>query len=219
MSSSTKGRVEHTFNLNETCFATRCASTSFPALVLIVSLARVPNSVMSRVGNPDYIMVFRKPGENLKPIQNTEVSVDLWQEIASPIWATIDNSIVNENSLFLNGENGESKKIISDETIKNLGVRGSINYSNTLQGYRDGRHENDEKHISPLQLDIIERLILLYSNKDDKVFTPFLGIGSEVFQAVKMGRRGIGFELKDSYYDLAKKNLESLLKSQVDWLF
>jgi len=177
------------------------------------------DSVMSRVGNPDYIMVFRKPGENLKPIQNTEVSVDLWQEIASPIWATIDNSLVNENSLFLNDENGESKKIISDETVKNLGVRGSINYSNTLQGYRDGRHENDEKHICPLQLDIIERLILLYSNKNDKVFTPFMGIGSEVFQAVKMDRKGIGFELKDSYYDLAKKNLESLLKSQVDWLF
>lgn len=177
------------------------------------------DSVMSRVGSPDYIMVFRKPGENLKPIENTDISVDLWQEIASPIWATFDNSIVNQNSLFLENENGENKKVISDETVKNLGVRGSINYSNTLQGYRDGRHENDEKHICPLQLDIIERLILLYSNKGDTVLTPFMGISSEVFQAVKMGRYGIGFELKDSYYDLAKKNLDSCLKSQVEWLF
>lgn len=60
-----------------------------------------------------------------------------------------------------------------------------------------------------MQLDTIERLILLYSNKGDTVFTPFMGIGSEVYQAVRMGRKGIGFELKESYYDLAKKNLLS----------
>lgn len=82
-----------------------------------------------------------------------------------------------------------------------------INYSNTLQGFRNGREENDEKHICPLQLDTIERLIHLYSNKGDTIFTPFMGIGSEVYQAVKMGRKGIGFELKESYYNLSKKNL------------
>ena len=81
-----------------------------------------------------------------------------------------------------------------------------------MQGFRNGREEKDEKHICPLQLDTIERLIHLYSNKNDTVFTPFMGIGSEVYQAVKMGRKGIGFELKESYYNLAKANLSTLLK-------
>ena len=86
-----------------------------------------------------------------------------------------------------------------------------INYGNTLQGFRNGREENDEKHICPLQLETIERLIHLYTNKGDVVFTPFMGIGSEVYQAVKMGRKGIGFELKESYYDLAKANLKAVV--------
>jgi len=128
------------------------------------------DSTMSRVGIPDYVMIFRKDGERNNPVANTDLPVDLWQKYASPVWMDID-------------------------------------YGNTLQGYRDGRDGNDEKHICPLQLDTIERLIHLYSNKGDTVFTPFMGIGSEVFQAVKMNRKGIGFELKESYYDLAKKNL------------
>ena len=138
------------------------------------------DSTMSRVGIPDYVLIFRKDGERTDPVTNTNLSVDLWQKIASPVWM-------------------------------------DINYSNTLQGYRNGREENDEKHICPLQLDTIERLILLYSNKKDVVFTPFMGIGSEVYQAVKMERKGIGFELKESYYDLAKANLKAAIseKAQV----
>lgn len=135
------------------------------------------DSTMSRVGIPDYVMIFRKDGERNNPVTNTELPVDLWQKYASPVWMDID-------------------------------------YGNTLQGYRNGRDENDEKHICPLQLDTIERLIHLYTNKGDTVFTPFMGIGSEVYQAVKMGRKGIGFELKESYFDLSKKNLASLVESK-----
>lgn len=135
------------------------------------------DSTMSRVGIPDYVMIFRKDGERTDPVTNTELPVDLWQKYASPVWMDVD-------------------------------------YGNTLQGYRNGRDDNDEKHICPLQLDTIERLIHLYSNKGDTVFTPFMGIGSEVFQAVKMERKGIGFELKESYFDLAKKNLRSIVKSK-----
>jgi len=135
------------------------------------------DSTMSRVGIPDYVLIFRKDGERIDPVTNTDLSVDLWQKIASPVWMDID-------------------------------------YGNTLQGYRNGRDSNDEKHICPLQLDTIERLILLYSNKGDKILTPFMGIGSEVYQAVKMERYGIGFELKESYYDLASKNLSSLVETK-----
>ena len=135
------------------------------------------DSTMSRVGIPDYVLIFRKDGDRDIPVTNTDLSVDLWQKYASPVWM-------------------------------------DINYSNTLQGYRNAREDDDEKHICPLQLDTIERLIHLYTNKGDTVFTPFMGIGSEVFQAVKMDRYGIGFELKESYFNLACKNLESLIKSK-----
>ncbi len=95
-----------------------------------------------------------------------------------------------------------------------------IDYGNTLQGFRNGREDNDEKHICPLQLGTIERLIHLYSNKGDTIFTPFMGIGSEVYQSVKMGRRGYGIELKESYFDLSKKNCASAieLKNQLSLL-
>lgn len=134
------------------------------------------DSTMSRVGIPDYLMIFRKDGERLDPVK-CNIPVDLWQKYASPVWMDID-------------------------------------YGNTLQGYRDGRDSNDEKHICPLQLDTIERAIHLYTNEGDTVFTPFMGIGSEVYQAVKMNRKGIGFELKESYYDLAKKNLAHSVESK-----
>lgn len=137
------------------------------------------DSTMSRVGIPDYVMIFRKDGDRNDPVTNTHIPVDLWQKIASPVWMDID-------------------------------------YGNTLQGFRNARDERDERHICPLQLDTIERLILLYSNEGDTVLTPFMGIGSEVYQAVKMNRKGIGFELKQSYFDMAAKNCNAAMlgKSQ-----
>jgi DNA modification methylase len=135
------------------------------------------DSTMSRVGIPDYVMIFRKDGERNNPVTNTDIPVDLWQKYASPVWMDID-------------------------------------YGNTFQGFRNGREDNDEKHICPLQLDTIERLIHLYSNKGDTVLTPFMGIGSEVYQAVKMGRKAIGFELKESYFDLAKANCIAAVKEK-----
>lgn len=80
-----------------------------------------------------------------------------------------------------------------------------INPSDTLQ-FRSAREENDERHICPLQLSVIERGIELWTNPNDVVLTPFLGIGSEAYTALKMGRRAIGVELKESYYTQAVKN-------------
>lgn len=133
------------------------------------------DSTMSRVGIPDYVLVFRKDGERNNPV-NCDINVDTWQKYASPVW-------------------------------------NDINYSDTLQGFRNARDERDEKHICPLQLPTIERLIHLYTNKGDTVLTPFMGIGSEVYQAVKMGRNGIGFELKESYFNMAKKNCSAAVES------
>lgn len=86
-----------------------------------------------------------------------------------------------------------------------------INPSDTLQR-TSAREEKDEKHICPLQLDVIKRGINLWTNPNDIVFTPFMGIGSEVYQALKMGRRGIGIELKESYYNQAVVNCENAEK-------
>jgi len=80
-----------------------------------------------------------------------------------------------------------------------------IDYSRTLQ-YRSGRDGNDEKHICPLQLDTIERIIHLYSNEGDTVYSPFGGIGSEGFCALKLNRKSISIELKESYFALNAKN-------------
>jgi len=72
----------------------------------------------------------------------------------------------------------------------------------------EGTAMGDEKHICPLQLGVIERLVNLWSNEGETVFTPFLGIGSEVYEAVRNNRKGIGCELKDSYFDTAVKNIK-----------
>lgn len=139
------------------------------------------DAVMSRVGIPDYLMIFRKPGNHDHPV-HCDISVDTWQKYASPVWMDID-------------------------------------YSDTLNGVK-GRDKEDEKHICPLQLQTIERAITLWSNKGDKILTPFLGIGSEVYQSIKMGRFGIGFELKESYFVEAVKNCKNAeVKTQSPKLF
>jgi DNA modification methylase len=74
--------------------------------------------------------------------------------------------------------------------------------------YKESRDEDDEKHVHPLQLDVIDRLVELYSNPNEVVLTPFMGVGSEVYSPVSMGRKAIGIELKESYFRQAVKNLE-----------
>ena len=90
-----------------------------------------------------------------------------------------------------------------------------VRESNTLNG-RVARESADERHIAPLQLDFIERCVRLYSNKGETVLSPFAGIGSEVWEAVKLGRRGVGIELKESYWRLAVKYLQELEASPPD---
>ena len=90
-----------------------------------------------------------------------------------------------------------------------------INPSNTLQ-FRMARENDDERHICPLQLEVIERAMMLWSKKNDLVFSPFTGIGSEGYVALKMGRKFIGCELKKSYYEIAKKNLDQATVENLD---
>lgn len=139
------------------------------------------DSCMSRMGIPDYVIFMRKPGENPKRVTHT-------------------------NETFPVDDWQQYASPIWDEY--NTPVWWDINQSDTLN--RMFSDEESERHICPLQLPVIERVVRLYSNEDDIVFTPFLGIGSEVYQAVKMGRIGIGIELKREYYLQALKNMKNL---------
>lgn len=129
------------------------------------------DSSMTRPALADYLLLFRKPGDNLTAIKN-DVSNEEWIEWARPVWL-------------------------------------DIRETNTLNA-RVARDDADEKHICPLQLDFIARVIRLWSNVGETVLTPFAGIGSEVHEAVRLGRRGLGIELKPSYWRTAVDNLSRL---------
>lgn len=134
------------------------------------------DSSLSRQGIPDYLVTFRKPGENTKRISHTgeEFPVKEWQQLASPCW----NDIKQSNTL--------NRKL--------------------------ARETEDERHIAPLQLDVIERALRLWSADDDVVLSPFMGIGSEGYVALQKGRKFIGVELKESYFKLALKSLDDASK-------
>jgi hypothetical protein len=124
----------------------------------------------------DYLIKFRKPGENAKPIDDpAQVSRNNWIDWAEGCWSDIRET-------------------------NTLNVRGT-------------KGEDDTKHICPLQLDVIERLVRLYSDPGEIVFSPFAGIGSEGYASIKLDRRFYGCELKDEYIATARKNLRSIEES------
>lgn len=130
------------------------------------------NATMSRQGIADYLVTMRAPGEVIDKVDHgTDIPVDEWQKLASPVWM-------------------------------------DINPNETLQ-YRSAREHDDERHICPLQLEVIRRGVRLWTKPGQVVLSPFAGIGSEVFIAAELGRRGVGVELKTSYYEQAVRNLRA----------
>lgn len=162
----------------------------------------VKDSSMSGQGLADYIVTFRKPGEN-----DTPISGELTE------WYG-DDSLDVSREAYERQLRGASEHAWSFEKWKSIliwqrlasPVWSDINQSRTLQ-FRAAKDPADMVHISPLQLDVIERCIQLWSLPGETVFTPFLGIGSEVFCAVEMGRKGLGAELKPNYFAQAVKNI------------
>jgi hypothetical protein len=136
------------------------------------------DSAKSRGGMPDYLLTFVKPGENLSPINHTpeDFPLDQWQEWASPVWMSVDQSNV-------------------------LNVKAA-------------KAAGDERHLCPLQLDVIERSLVMWSNPGDIVLSPFMGIGSEGYQSLKLGRKFVGVELKESYFKQACKYLDEVDRQQ-----
>jgi hypothetical protein len=147
----------------------------------------VKDSCMSRQGIPDYVCTFRKPGQNPEPVAG---ELDYF---------------CGDKSTF------QSDGRMSIDVWQRYAspVWMDINQTRTLQ-YQTAREQNDERHICPLQLDVIERCVQLWSNPGDVVLSPFMGIGSEGHVAVKMGRKFVGVELKPSYFRIAVENLRAV---------
>jgi len=161
------------------------------------------DSSMSRMGIPDTMIMMRKPGANVDHIAG-EFKYYVGDSPAPDF----------ERHEWDDGRTCWKVKSSSQNTSVDVWQRYAspvwmdVNQSDTLN-FREGRDSDDERHICPLQLDVIQRCIQLWSNPDDVVWSPFMGIGSEGYMSLKMGRKFIGAELKESYFNLAVRNLES----------
>jgi len=179
----------------------------------------VEDSTKCFTAMPDYVLIFTKKGENLIPVTHPCGINHYAGEI--PILPNILRAWNNANETNLNEVElwEHLNKINESDKITKLNhyiwqryassVWDDIRGDNVLK-YKDSREEDDEKHVHPLQLDVIDRLVELYSNPGEIVLTPFMGVGSEVYSPISMGRKAIGIELKDSYFKQAKLNLKDV---------
>lgn len=148
------------------------------------------DSSKTRPALADYLILFRKPGENAVPIK-TDVTNDEWIDWASPIWTDA------QDGAWLT-EDGHISPVW-------YGIRETDTLNTKV-----AKESADERHICPLQLGFIERCVRLWSNPGELVLTPFAGIGSELYEAVRLGRRALGVELKPVYWRTAVDNLTRL---------
>lgn len=170
------------------------------------------DSAMSRQGIPDYLVTMRKPGENPEPVNHFAADekgaqedrifpVGLWQKFASPIYGEdLPDDCWMPGMMVLKPKSGE----VVDNYPEPVWM--DINPSETLQ-FRSAREHADERHICPIQLQVVRRGVKLWTNPNDVVLSPFMGIGSEGYVSIQEGRRFVGFELKTSYYTQSAKNL------------
>lgn len=191
----------------------------------------VEDSTKCFTAMPDYVLVFTKKGENEVPVVHP-YGINHYAG-STPILPNILQAFNNANKTDLNADQlwQHLNAVNEDTQITKLNhyiwqryassVWDDIRIDEVLQ-YKttDGKklNEDDEKHVHPLQLDVIDRLVELYSNPNEIVLTPFMGVGSEVYSPVSMGRKAIGIELKDSYFRQSIENLktaENRFKEQV----
>jgi len=181
----------------------------------------VEDSTQCFTAMPDYVLIFTKKGDNEVPVTHPCGLKRYFG--ATPILPNILAAFNNANESSMNEVDlwehlKEKYEDHEDPKTSKLShyiwqryassVWDDIRIDNVLP-FRDSREEGDEKHVHPLQLDVIDRLVELYSNPGEVVLTPFMGVGSEVYSPVSLGRKAIGIELKDSYFKQAVINLEA----------
>lgn len=168
----------------------------------------VKDSSMCRTGMPDYVLAFRKPGDNPEPITHPEGLTRYVGERQVP--RDLDRYLGGVNPLtnepWLPKANKRSHWIWQQYASP---VWFDIRNTRVLP-FREAREPDDQRHICPLQLDVIDRCLVLWSNPGDTVLSPFAGVGSEVYTAVECGRKGVGVELKKTYYRQMVRNLQTL---------
>jgi len=184
----------------------------------------VEDSTKCFTAMPDYILIFTKKGENEVPVTHIKGLNYYAGEI--PILPNILRAWNNANDSDLNSAQlwdylNKTYKGHQDPKTNKLShyiwqryassVWDDIRIDNVLP-FKQTKEEDDEKHVHPLQLDVIDRIVQLYSNPNEIVFTPFMGVGSEVYSPVSLGRKAIGIELKDSYYKQAILNIKEAQK-------
>ena len=180
----------------------------------------VEDSTKCFTAMPDYVLIFTKKGENQVPVTHEHGLKYYAGEI--PVlpnilraWNNANDSDLNEAQLweYLNKNFKDHKDPKTNKLSHYIWQRyassvwDDIRIDNVLP-FKQTKEEDDEKHVHPLQLDVIDRIVQLYSNPNEVVFTPFMGVGSEVFSPVSLGRKAIGIELKDSYYKQAILNVK-----------
>lgn len=168
------------------------------------------DSSMSRMGIPDTMVMMRKPGDN----ENAISGAFQYYVGDEPASGFVRHDWDDDRSAWtvVDGSHNTSVDVWQRYASP---VWMDINQTDTLN-FREGRDSDDERHICPLQLDVIQRCLQLWSNPGDIVWSPFLGIGSEGYMSLKAGRRFVGAELKPSYFKLAVRNLENAKASQYD---
>lgn len=165
----------------------------------------VEDSTLCDVAGGDYLLCFRKKGDNPVPVAHPTGLHSYAGERQMP-----------RELLEWKGHDGkQTENRFSHWIWRQYAscVWDDIRIENVL-AYEDSRDKDDERHVHPLQLDVIERAVVLWSNPGEVVFTPFMGVGSEVYGAVLNGRKGVGVELKASYYRQAVRNLSSIERDQ-----
>jgi DNA modification methylase len=170
----------------------------------------VKDSAMCRNGLPDYLITLRKPGDNPEPVAHPDGFTSFIGESEIPGEKKKRVSPDKNTHDYARHHKYNHDPIYSHQVWRRYAspVWMDINQSDTLQ-YRSAREEKDEKHICPLQLDVIRRAIELWTNKNDVVLSPFGGIGSEPVVAIEMGRKAIAIELKESYFKQMKANCKN----------
>lgn len=157
---------------------------------------------------PDYVLLFKKSGENR--VKVTHERGLKYYAGDTPLLPEMEGKYGSWDHLNIKFRDWKDPKTNKLSHIiwqrYASAVWDDIRNDNVLK-FKDGREEDDEKHVHPLQLDVIDRVVELYSNPGETVLTPFMGVGSEVFSPVSMGRKAIGIELKDSYFKQAVKNM------------
>jgi DNA modification methylase len=188
----------------------------------------VEDSTQFFTAMPDYVLILTKKGDNAVPVTHKRGFTRYFGD--TPILPNILNAWNNQHGgkltaeelwdhlrvAFADHDDPKSNKLSHYIWQRYASsVWDDVRIDNVLP-FRDAKEEDDEKHVHPLQLDVIDRLVDMYSNPDETVLTPFMGVGSEVYSPVSLGRKAVGIELKDSYYKQALINLREASRRFAD---